>query len=287
MKCKQCNNEMVDGMKFCPNCGTPQPNRCQNCGVELKNGEKYCYNCGTQVQTHTTTSVPTQIQMSGQTNSTLINPVVSMQTTNPIQTPSPAPAIASNKASTIVQNSFGSNDPYQSLPACQLQQVHPVSNSTLRLVWDNRYKPPFLNRLVRLLINQQPVAAFRTVGPNECIVNIMSSPVSIKIEGGIWPLNRAYFDIDLEANKDYVLDYYFIHGGSFAYDLKDNAGNILKTDGNLSMLWVLLSFFIPLIGIFLYFAWINAKPLVAKIGLIYGLAGAVVNVLGYFWFMNG
>ena len=56
--CQNCKQELGEGQKFCPNCGTeykepvvpeaPTPRLCQNCQQELSEGQKFCANCGTE-----------------------------------------------------------------------------------------------------------------------------------------------------------------------------------------------------------------------------------------------
>ena len=55
MICTKCNNQVPDGAKFCPNCGTltakAEANKsfCENCGLELPKGAKFCAVCGAAV----------------------------------------------------------------------------------------------------------------------------------------------------------------------------------------------------------------------------------------------
>lgn len=56
MKCNQCNNELVEGAKFCGSCGSTQDaspapapqlsKHCSSCGTELIEGSKFCKSCG-------------------------------------------------------------------------------------------------------------------------------------------------------------------------------------------------------------------------------------------------
>ncbi len=51
MNCKNCNTQIMEGEKFCPNCGTQteQEERaiyCPNCGTPIYDGEKFCTKCG-------------------------------------------------------------------------------------------------------------------------------------------------------------------------------------------------------------------------------------------------
>lgn len=51
-KCNQCGAEVVEGAKFCPNCGAavveqkPVAPRCPQCGQEINPGAAFCPNCG-------------------------------------------------------------------------------------------------------------------------------------------------------------------------------------------------------------------------------------------------
>ena len=54
--CTECGEELPEGMRFCPNCGTPapqdemQPNLCPGCGKEYTPGSRFCMDCGTKLQ---------------------------------------------------------------------------------------------------------------------------------------------------------------------------------------------------------------------------------------------
>ncbi|MCQ2572640.1 MAG: zinc-ribbon domain-containing protein [Treponema sp.] len=51
IKCTNCGTELIDGSKFCMECGTPVPQviKCINCGKELPLNSKFCLECGTPV----------------------------------------------------------------------------------------------------------------------------------------------------------------------------------------------------------------------------------------------
>ena len=58
MKCKYCNHEIEEGMRFCENCGKEVsepyeeedwPRFCSECGARLSPGFKFCENCGAQI----------------------------------------------------------------------------------------------------------------------------------------------------------------------------------------------------------------------------------------------
>lgn len=58
MICKNCNTQVSDGSRFCPNCGVqmsvnePQSHShgfCTECGAPLQEGLKFCIQCGAQV----------------------------------------------------------------------------------------------------------------------------------------------------------------------------------------------------------------------------------------------
>lgn len=48
MRCTKCGNELKDGVKFCPKCGTAVPSikYCENCGSALSPDSSVCPNCG-------------------------------------------------------------------------------------------------------------------------------------------------------------------------------------------------------------------------------------------------
>ena len=50
--CEGCGEELPDGMKFCPNCGTPAPLPkvvCPGCGKEYDEGTRFCMDCGSRL----------------------------------------------------------------------------------------------------------------------------------------------------------------------------------------------------------------------------------------------
>lgn len=51
MICPKCNREIPEGMKFCPSCGNPVPQKrhCSNCGNELIEGTRFCSKCGSPI----------------------------------------------------------------------------------------------------------------------------------------------------------------------------------------------------------------------------------------------
>ena len=48
LKCNKCGNQLLDGAKFCSECGSPvQVNKfCSNCGNKVTSDSKFCPNCG-------------------------------------------------------------------------------------------------------------------------------------------------------------------------------------------------------------------------------------------------
>ena len=74
VKCQNCDTELDDGVKFCPNCGSKvvelledsnedKVKTCPNCGKEVDDGVKFCANCGTKVdgsQDSSTVVIPTK-----------------------------------------------------------------------------------------------------------------------------------------------------------------------------------------------------------------------------------
>lgn len=49
MKCT-CGNELLEGSKFCNNCGKPVGINCPNCGTSLLENSKFCHICGTNLE---------------------------------------------------------------------------------------------------------------------------------------------------------------------------------------------------------------------------------------------
>ena len=49
MICKNCNNEVDEGVKICPYCNTNTEYRCPNCWAKLTEGENTCLKCGCDV----------------------------------------------------------------------------------------------------------------------------------------------------------------------------------------------------------------------------------------------
>ncbi|MBB6732205.1 SPFH domain-containing protein [Cohnella zeiphila] len=49
--CGQCGTALLPSQKFCPECGTPRPQKrfCAECGEALADSAKFCPNCGTKV----------------------------------------------------------------------------------------------------------------------------------------------------------------------------------------------------------------------------------------------
>ncbi|MBR8702352.1 MULTISPECIES: zinc-ribbon domain-containing protein [unclassified Fusobacterium] len=65
--CTKCGSQLKDGMKFCPECGTPveekkAPTNCRKCGAPLLPGAKFCEKCGAPVQEE---KVPTNCRKCG------------------------------------------------------------------------------------------------------------------------------------------------------------------------------------------------------------------------------
>lgn len=49
MKCRMCNNELVNGARFCMYCGAKVGQVCPECGRELPEDALYCFMCGALV----------------------------------------------------------------------------------------------------------------------------------------------------------------------------------------------------------------------------------------------
>ena len=46
MKCRKCQAENRDGIKFCEECGAPMEMECPNCNATIPLGKKFCGQCG-------------------------------------------------------------------------------------------------------------------------------------------------------------------------------------------------------------------------------------------------
>ncbi|MBR1688553.1 MAG: zinc ribbon domain-containing protein [Prevotella sp.] len=71
MKCLNCNAEISDNAKFCPECGSKveRVSHCSQCGTELASGAKFCPECGTPVNAGA--SVPAKPQQEDETDNFL------------------------------------------------------------------------------------------------------------------------------------------------------------------------------------------------------------------------
>ena len=50
MKCPNCNKEVTDDTKFCPECGCKlAKNVCPKCGNEIEANTKFCPECGEKI----------------------------------------------------------------------------------------------------------------------------------------------------------------------------------------------------------------------------------------------
>lgn len=53
MRCANCNTEVAEGTKFCPECGNrielPQPLKCPQCDTVVAEGVKFCPECGSPI----------------------------------------------------------------------------------------------------------------------------------------------------------------------------------------------------------------------------------------------
>ena len=50
MLCTQCKSEVIEGKRFCAECGAPQFSRCPKCKVESPIGKSFCADCGTAIE---------------------------------------------------------------------------------------------------------------------------------------------------------------------------------------------------------------------------------------------
>ena len=58
MICIQCNSEVIDGKRFCGECGASQLLRCPKCNAESPPGKSFCSDCGTSIGTSPRASKP-------------------------------------------------------------------------------------------------------------------------------------------------------------------------------------------------------------------------------------
>ncbi len=54
-KCTNCGAEVLEGAKFCAECGTEVPQQtnelhCQKCGNIISHSDAFCANCGANIQ---------------------------------------------------------------------------------------------------------------------------------------------------------------------------------------------------------------------------------------------
>src|SRR4051812_45542883 len=50
MKCQRCATELLDGSKFCNQCGIALPFACPSCGEANAPGSKFCSQCGAKLR---------------------------------------------------------------------------------------------------------------------------------------------------------------------------------------------------------------------------------------------
>jgi class 3 adenylate cyclase/tetratricopeptide (TPR) repeat protein len=50
MRCPACGGELLEGKRFCADCGLPLVARCASCGAELLPGKSFCADCGAAVR---------------------------------------------------------------------------------------------------------------------------------------------------------------------------------------------------------------------------------------------
>ena len=65
MMCKNCGNELVEGAKFCMECGTKVETElvCAECGMKLPLNAKFCMECGTKVESAESNTVVSPVSM--------------------------------------------------------------------------------------------------------------------------------------------------------------------------------------------------------------------------------
>lgn len=106
MICTKCNNQVPDGAKFCPNCGTltakTEANKsfCENCGLELPKGAKFCAVCGAAVASKANVEIKPSDVLSPVTPSepVSVSPAVVLDK-KPVETPVTVSAVNINTES--------------------------------------------------------------------------------------------------------------------------------------------------------------------------------------------
>ena len=64
MKCLQCDADISDNFKFCPECGAKISRQCPNCKTPLNIGMKFCPECGVRLDAFTSVSEPAKANAS-------------------------------------------------------------------------------------------------------------------------------------------------------------------------------------------------------------------------------
>ena len=222
LKCPQCDTVVAEGVKFCPECGSPitepKPTICSKCGTEIEDGERFCSNCGTPVG-----GAPTL---------------------------QPQPAYNTNQ-----------------------------SGTTLHLCWDGERKQPFWSNPIIVYINNQKCAEFVPKEQFEKIFTNVSSDFNIQLEYGKGPFNKTDINLNLENGHNYTCVFFQNGTGTFGYELSDENGRLIKEDGNFSLWLLLLCLFVPLVGFVYFFIKKDVQPLSAKLGLIMGFGNLVLIIL--------
>ena len=63
-ECIECSAALLDGAKYCSECGAPAPavdeTECRACGSPLRDGAKFCVECGTSIAVPTAPSLAAQ-----------------------------------------------------------------------------------------------------------------------------------------------------------------------------------------------------------------------------------
>ena len=260
MKCNHCNSEVADGTNFCPNCGnrieTTQSLKCPQCNTEVADSVKFCPNCGSSVETpqpQKCNNCGTEFEEGEKFCSNCGTPVGSAQ----------QPQMQRQQQS----NSSNSHHRFSS------------SNSVLSVVWDGTRKKFTMNNPIYVYVNNQKCAEFSPKSTFERKFPILSDEFSLQLENGKGPFNKTDINLTLEPNQNYECTFFLNATGTFGYELKKGQNMIIKEDGNISMIMVLLFMSIPFSGFIFYFIKKDIQPLSAKMGLLFGFGNIVLMIL--------
>jgi RNA polymerase subunit RPABC4/transcription elongation factor Spt4 len=253
MKCNNCNAEVTEGMKFCPECGNsieqPQPQKCPQCSIDVAEGTKFCPNCGSPIGI-------------------------------------PKPKVCSKCGTEIEEgekfcSNCGTPTGSTSIPQSQVSKTAKQGGTSLHLCWDGERKQPLWSNPIFVYANNQKCGEFIPKSTFEKTFSNVNPNFEIQLEFGKGPFNKTDIKLDLENGHNYTCVFFINGAGTFGYELKDENDRLIKEDGNLS-LWLLLVFLIiPLVGFIYFFIKKNEQPIIAKLGLIFGFGNLVLTLLRF------